>query len=218
MANPLPRLPHPFDLTPDHLNQLWNLQESSSDPLLSLSPKNQWRKAYPHGEVLTLVMLASGEAGPLSESSLDSFRCSVDKALLAAFVGRAWGLARNPTQKGILAGKPGYEAWTMLCGRVRAARTNSPNWSGWWLTLLEGLKVKPEQVPQEYALIWSSIVPTLSPWNKCKGDEAFWSDVQNFAGLMAREPSWRWQYLELIATHRKDCVPSYLNLETTDGE
>lgn len=107
----------------------------------------------------------------------------------------------------------------MLCARVRAARTNSPDWAGWWLTLLEGLKVKPEQVPQEYAMIWTSIVRTaLASWNKCKGDDNFWSEVQNFAGLMAREPSWRWQYLELVTVHRKDSIPSYLTLETTDGE
>jgi hypothetical protein len=163
-------------------------------------------------------MLATGAAGPLAPSDLASFRCSEAEALVAAYVGRSWGLARNPKSKGILAGKPAYEAWEMFCSRVRAARTLAPSWPLWWLRLLEALRVKPEQVPQDYALTWESAHTTLPAWATLKNDQPYWNRVILGAGLMAREPGWRWQYLTLSREWRGEALPSYLAMENDDAE
>jgi len=206
------RPPHPLDLKEMHLSHLWTAQEMTPDPVLSQNLRPLWQNLFPHGEVTSMVMITTGISGPLSSPDLASFRCSGAESLVAAYIARAWGLARNPTQKGILAGKPAYEAWDMICGRVRSARSESPSWSRWWLRLLAALKVKPEQVPQEYAMVLPAAIPTLPPWPKSKGDLDFWNNVNTCASLIAREPGWRWQYLALVAESKKDSTPSYLDV------
>ena len=217
MAKDFIRPPHPFDLQASDLTALWRRQEMTTDNRHSDAPwypSTPWHGTFLHGEVRSLVMLATGATGPLESADLVSFRYSEAEALIAVYVARAWGLARNPTSKGMLAGKPAFEAWDMLCARVRSARATSGNWAGWWPGLLKRLGLKAEQVPQEYALCWEAIKPTLPHLRAL--DDAAWARVVSAAGLVAREPGWRWQYLTLIREVKGDSVPSYLETPTDE--
>ncbi len=218
MSKAFVRPPHPFDLTPLHLTDLWNRQEtteSNQHPDQPLNLPKPWHGPYLHGEIRSLTMLLTGASGPLTPPELASFRYLEAEALIAIYIARAWSLARNPTTKGMLAGKPAYEAWDMLCARVRSSVSSTDGWSGWWPGLRKRLGIKAEQVPQEYALCWESILPTLPPMRKLRDPD--WSRVYAAAAMVAREPGWHWQYLTLVLATKGDAVPSYLET-LTDAE
>jgi len=213
LAKEYARPPHPFDLTESVSNQLWNQQETSLDPLLLPTQPQPWESIYTHGEIVSLKMLATGLVGPLSPPNLASCRFSADEALVAIYVARAWGLARNPKSKAFLSGKPAFEAWDMLCSRVRGVTTSSASWDHWWLKLLSALKLRPEGVPEEYAMVWRSAISSLPKWEKTKRNQTFWNSVNQCASLIAREPAWRWQLIALIQKTRAGSIPSYLSTD-----
>lgn len=188
------RPPHPLDLTEAGIAAL---QSQLAIPSSLDSPP--WLRVYPQSEIRALCLLLTGQTGPLNGVDLSSLAYSAQEALVSVYLARAWGLARNPTQKGILAGKPAYEAWEMLCARSRAARSESASWPGWWLRLLTILRVKAESVPQVYAQIWEASYPALRRFPAAKNDPAFWNRIVTAAGIVAREPGWRWQYLSALA-------------------
>ena len=103
----------------------------------------------------------------------------------------------------------------MLCARVRSTTKTSGEWSRWLPGLGRRLNIKPEQIPQEYALCWEAARLILPPLRRLS--EPDWSRILSAATLMAREPAWRWQYLDLVRTVRGDALPSYLETPT-DGE
>jgi hypothetical protein len=197
-----PRPPHLLDLQERHLASLVNALQSPAP--IDARP---WHQLYPQSEIRAMVLLLTAQEGPLRNGG--SLVFSDSEALLAAMVARAWGLARNPKGKGFLVGKPAYEAWDMLCARLRAATAESPGWGAWWLRVVEALRLQAETVPPMYAQVWEASHKALPRFQVAKYDKQLWNRIIMAAGLIAREPGWRFQWFTFMARQDADFAVTF---------
>lgn len=163
-----------------------------------------WHVISPTGEPRSMVLLLTGQVGPFAMVDYQALKYTEEEALVAVFLARVYSMARNPNHKGILASKPYDESWNMLCARVRAAKAESADWAAWWLRMLKALRLDPEQVPQEYALVWEASYPALKKLSVLRHQPSFWNRVQMAADLVAREPGWRRQYFDFLTPDKED--------------
>ncbi len=128
--------------------------------------------------------LLTGARGPIGAAGFDA---TVADAAYFAFV--AYGFAR----RGMLAGRPGYEATATLGSRIRTAGTRARSLESWGHELLRGLHLRANQLRADDLLWWRGTCALDAEgalWQRIR-DRDHIQDVVSAAGILVSD-GWLW--------------------------
>lgn len=142
-----------------------------------------------HLAALTLLSGGQHQRGPLADAQVDF---GAEVAQLAYLVWLAYGLGR----RGMLGGRPGYEAIQTLASRVRAAAGRAGSLAEFRVELLgrHGLDVGPEHMRQDDLLWWHRLCQApdaASTWRRLRRPDRL-QEVIEAAKLLITE-GWLWE-------------------------